>query len=398
MPSPDTNTIDARIVVRPRFGIRYNSMISHRIQTPTQIVIGREVMATIAREQRRANRRRWLLVTEAELHDSGAIDPLVAAFEGAGLSIVTFTGFDSGSVSTAAEEALEISRASFVEAVIGFGSAPTIHLGRVVAALVGVDVSGVDEILDQSRIDSRGVAFLSVPSVPFDPLLCSPKAFVVDARNRLLRMIELETPAEYVIYDSKLLDMTTRVQTLFGLSAAMLLSVESLVNPKRDPVSAPLSARVVRDATDLFKRLSGGDEFDPEVHESVRQLSLMAALGAASTGPGLGTYLAGCIHARNGFGLSSAIPAITSPTVSHLVRSAQETPDLDIIGGDPETVEANMRELLGGVELPLRLKEAGFDERDTSAVLDNLEALKATGQYAGAVGPEDVASIIDTAL
>ena len=373
-------------------------MISHRIQTPTQIVIGREVMATIAREQRRANRKRWLLVTESELHDSGAIDPLVSSFEDAGLSIVTFTGFDSGAISTAAEEALEISRASYIEAVIGFGSAPTIHLGRIVAALVGVDVSGIDEILDQSRINSRGATFLAVPSVPFDPLLCSPKAFVVDARNRLLRMIELEIPAEYVIYDSNLLDSTTKVQTLFGLSAAMLLSVESLVNPQRNPILAPLSARVVRDAIDLLGRLSSRDDVDAEIHESARQLSLMAAFGAASTGPGLGTYLAGCMHARTGLGLAAAIPAIAPPTAALLTQSVAKSTDLDIIGKDPASVEANIRELLGGVGLPLRLKDSGFDERDIPAVLDNLEALKATGQYAGAVGPEESASIIEAAL
>ena len=361
-------------------------------------MIGREVMATVAREQRRANRRRWLLVTEAELHDSGVIDPIVSSFEDSGLSIVTFTGFDSGAISTAAEEALEISRASYIEAVIGFGSAPTIHLGRIVASLVGVDSDGVDEILDQSRINSRGVTFLSVPAVPFDPLLCSPKAFVVDARNRLLRMIELEVPSEYVIYDSKLLDMTTKVQTLFSISAAMLLSVEALVIPKPNPISTPLSARVVRGAVDLFGRLSGTDEIGAEIHETVRQMSLMAALGAASTGPGLGTYLAGCIHARSGFGLSAAIPAIAPSTVSQLIRSGSNSADLNFLGEDPDSVEANMRELLGGVGLPLRLKDTGFDERDTATVLDNLETLKATGQYAGAVGTEEIASIIESSL
>lgn len=376
-------------------------MVTYRIQTPPHIILGRDVMATIAREQRRTDLRRTLLITEAELFDSGKTAAITSAFEDAGLSVATFTGFDSGAVSSAAEAALELSRSGFIQSVIGFGSASTVHLGRIVAALVNVETPGVDENLDRSRIDSPGVPFLAVPSAPFDPLICSPRALVVDARNRHLRIVELEVPAAYVIYDSALLETTTKMQGLYALAASMLLSIEGLVSRGHNPISDPLHERVVVDAVRLFSEsadaaLAPTDQFQ----ESIRRVALLSAIGASTTGLGIGSLAAGCLHAQSGLGLTAPVPALAGPAVSRLVAAYPEHSSriAELLGTGDQDVEVRVRELLGGAGLPLRLKEIGIDKRDLPNVVDNLEAVASTGHYSSPVTVEELSAMIDAAL
>ncbi len=379
-------------------------MITFRLQTPPHLIVGREIATTAARELRRSGARRALMITEAVLAGSGSAERMREAFEDAGLSVASCTGFDSGSLSDTAGAALDLARAGYVDAVIGFGTSTTLSLARFVGALLRSDM-GVDEALDSERPLDAGVPMVAIPSEPFDPLLFSAECLVVDARNRSARLLRRADAPTYVLMDAEVLEGMTPMQGYLATASALLQSVEGLLSRRRTVLSIPLHTEAIDRAVRILDRsdASGESRIEGDPFESqVLDVSLLTAYASRRIGLGPGTALSAAIHARRGLGVIAACSALAGPAAATMVRAAPEAAKgiAERIGASeatPERIEARIRELFGAHDLPLRLRDLGLSGEESRGLGGTVETLDVLGRF-GAVGVADSAAIVEAAL
>jgi 4-hydroxybutyrate dehydrogenase len=401
-------------------------MMAYRMQLPSSVLVGRETVRSAAKEIRRTAGNRVLLITESELADTGSAAALASEFEDEGLQVALYTAIGSKSLSDVAESAIELGRSGHIDCVAAFGSASTMGLGRLVAAMLedpkhrpreGIISSkaiiDVDDVLDEQAAPSSGMPFVAVPSLPFDPLLCANRCIVVDSRNRRSRLVALKSAPSIILVDSRFLAETTVVQAMLGASAALLLAVEGLHSHAGTPMSTALFERVaslsctalegVGHHPPLFDTAAKpGRESHLKLIDSLRDTALLASIAASATGIGPGTAMCAAVHARTGLGFTAAASTLVAPAVAAFVRafpeSAAETATLIGAGGAAhDIVETRLRELMAGAGLPLRLRDIGVDERDIAGLSSDVDSMRVFGAFGGALDSSFVEDLLERA-
>ena len=377
---------------------------------PGQIVVGADVMRSAAKEIRRTIGRRILLIAESGLAGVEATESMRNALEEEGVSVVLYTGFGSRSLSGSIDDACRIAQSGFLDGVVGYGSANTLGLARLTSLLIGDAEENdrsrhtdADDILDDQKTSNRGAPFVAAPSAPFDPHVCSPSFAAVDARSRAIRYVSTQYAPQIVVMDSGLLGGTTQTQALMSISGALLISIEGLFSRHRSPVSVALHARAVSSAADLLAQGSTDGIGEKNLVDEARDVSLLASLGASRTGAGIGTAFSAIVHARSLLGMSVASSSVAAVVAKLLCGVFPDTANsvaefLGAGGRTPDLVESRILELLGGVDLPMRLRDIGFDRRDADGITDNVESVGVLSQYGGAIGVEDLASAVEPIL
>lgn len=384
-------------------------MISFRFAFPGRVLVGVDLVRAVAREMRRSGIRRVLLVAQSGL----AAEPAQRVREGLedeGLSIVVFSSIDSDSLTGVAEEARDIGKAGFVDSVVGFGGASAMGLARLTAALLPRRTSGgsgdaldADELLDSRRAVDPGVPFVAVPNLPFDPMLCSPSCLVVDARNRRIRLLALTDAPYMVASDSQFLRETTMKQIAIAAAGAVLVSIEGLFSPNLSAISRATHAEAVRRGVVLIEELGleGSEMHRDRMIEEIRDIGLLAAIGASGTGPGPGTVASAIIQAKGGIDGLATASALAPPFISLAAGRFPEAAAeigvlLDAGGPTGDILETRLREIFAGAELALRLRDLGVDDRDLSGVEDNVETTGVIDSYGGGITTADIRKMIES--
>ena len=382
------------------------------MQFPEHIIAGAEVIKTAAKEIRRTVGTRVLMIVTNNLAGTVQAESIRTGLEEEGVSVVTYTGLGSQSLANSAEEAYKLGRAGYINAVLGYGRANTLSLARLTSVLLASESGDagqrrhpidVDAILDEQRASNRGIPFIAVPSLPFDPYLCAPACVVVDARNRVVRHISLQNTPYIVIQDIGLLSETTPKLALLSTAGALLLAIEGLFSRSRSPVTESLHMRAIERSVSIFEHAFSEETSDAVLVESARDAALLASMGATRTGPGIGTAISAVVHARSGLGMSAAASCLVAPVVTQFARifpdvAVELAGYLGAGGGTLDLLETRVLELLGGAELPLRLRDIGFDRRDAGDMAGNVDSMGVLASYGGAIGLSDLTEIIDPIL
>ena len=380
-------------------------MVEFRLHSPAHLVVGRNVVGTVANEIRRSAGDRALMITEASLADSGAADTIRDALDEVGIVVAYYTGLTPASLSDAAEEAVELGRSGRVQLVLGFGSSVTLSHSRVVAALMQSELD-IDDVLDDQRITSPGVPFIAIPSEPLDPFLFAPRALIADARNREVRLIGLAAPPRYVLIDRSSFDGMSKIRGGYDLVASLMLGIEGLISRRGTPLSAPMHERVISSSVAALEASSNGEDTS-EFFDKVAQIAMQVAYASSRTGIGLSIGSSAVLHALTGLGMYAAVPSLIGPTVSAFARNIPERKPLlaSLLGVEnrdgevvPETLELRVRDIVANANLPLRLRDLGIDESLTRSIGGNVESMGLLSNYSGAIGLEDLGEIVTAAM
>ncbi len=378
-------------------------MVETRFYLPTRIVTGSAVIdqafsATDGRIGKRA-----LLITETDTTDSGIAESVRARLDTAGCFTVGFNEVEIGSMSSVAERAVRIARSSHVESVVSLGSAGTTGLAKLVSTMMRSD-QDADDILDGTPPSGDPSPLLVIPTEPFDPLLLTGSIACIDARNRVLRYIDVSALPIAAMFDGEILHRATGMSVRYNVVAAMLTAIEGMFSRRRSFLTTPCHFASIEHAS-RYLRADTGENPTGELRATALHSGILSALGASRTGIGLGSALCLAAAARSGINPFALSSSIIAPTVAVLARSAPRTAGTIAkcmgFGSDEasaEFLDESIRKLLGPIGVPLRLRDLDYSEDDFSGIGGVVEDMGVMANYAGGLTTEDIEELISSAL
>src|SRR5262249_18994739 len=149
---------------------------------PPRIALGNGCSADCAALLKERGFRRVLLVSSTPVLPT--IEPLVAALQGAGLSLVQSPAVDSEPTIQMFESALNAARSEKIEAVVGVGGGSAMDVAKLAAALARGRQS-VQEVFGINLLEGRELFLICLPTTAGTGSEVSPNAILLDEADQL---------------------------------------------------------------------------------------------------------------------------------------------------------------------------------------------------------------------
>lgn len=382
-------------------------MADFRFRVPAETYMGPDCLLKLPGLLTAYGADRVLVVADPMLHESRAVDRVLALLEDRGSKAILFDEVPTGVTTSTAEDILKLARGARANGVVGLGGVRVISIARAVAG-AATGSGSLDDWIDGSPPPDRPLPFVSVPTTYRDPFLLSDECVLTDARGRRVRV--LSAPAgttRAVVLDPSL------STGLFPKAAAacmldiLLQAIEGFVSSRANFYSDVLLERAVGTAVRCVDDFQSRPD-DPSVRVEALRAAFLTGAGLASSSLGLGTAVVLALNAR--FQVPKAsLSAVVLPYVlewaskSRLEKVAalaplmgENTADLTTAEAAVKTVEA-VRTRLGLLKIPSRLKDFDLELERLVETAEHARTLDMTNYLPRTVSTDDIFDIMKTA-
>ncbi len=350
---------------------------------------------------------KWMLLADPILKEFDLVEKMVSAMEDKGLSVFVFDDIPSAPTSATLDQALSLARGAHVHGIISYGGTKCASLGRALASLYNED-HDLYEYLGGKQPFGGSLPFIEVPSTCRDAFVFLDRTPVIDARNRQIRLMKIQSGVcRAVIIDPNLymhMSPNTAVSMVFH---AISLAVEGYVSTK----SNFFSETILGKAIELLLLA-----LDPEQSKLVgtpsemliAQGGSMASMGVALSSPGVATAISLACNAR----YKTSTSLVSSVLLPYIMEDASRAKVdriatigkmLGVSARGLETAELakaaidDMRRRLALAGLPTRLKDLGLTIDQLVPVAEDASALDIMNYIPRSLSSDDLFDLIKQA-
>jgi alcohol dehydrogenase class IV len=207
--------------------------------------------------------RRVLIVTDAGLVASGAVDPASASLEAAGVETVLFTDVEADPPQRIVEAVVDQARAAEVDGVVGLGGGSSLDTAKL-AALLAATPQRLDDIYGVGLAHGPRLPLIQVPTTAGTGSEVTPIAIVTTPDHQKKGVVSPLLLPDVAILDPLLtLSLPPRVTAMTGVDA-MVHAIEAYTSRHRkNPVSDSLAIAALKLLRGAIRRaVSDGADVD----------------------------------------------------------------------------------------------------------------------------------------
>lgn len=374
---------------------------------PASVMYGLDMVNRTAAQVGRFGSRA-LLVTEAILYESKAIERVQGILDKAGIQHIVFDEVVPNATSAAAEDGVTLARGSHANVVIGMGGIRALSIARAIAACTpeGQDVFG---FLSGAQPQGQPLAYIEIPTTNRHTFMFTDECYLVDARDRAGKILRTQPGiTRAVIVDPKLTLSLPPKYTATTMMDTLLAAVEGFLSNK----SNFLADNFFREAI----RVIGASILDAVQHpEDIRartkasMAGLLVGMGLSMSKQGLGAALSYAINARfmvpKSWVSTILLPHVMDFTLHASTERLAEIARLlgeEVQGLSPPEAAVraaeSVRRLIGTLSLPSRLRDFDLNLDDMIEVAATARSYDMMNYLPRAISTEDLYEVIKTAF
>jgi alcohol dehydrogenase len=381
-------------------------MQSFVLQVPSTVVFGQDVLPQLGPIAARLGNRA-MIVSESVLQEGHYVERVADILKRAGVEVMVYDELMPSTPSVVVDEIASLAKASKTQLIVGLGGMRVLSIARCVAS-VAVDRLRVWDFLEGKKI-TQTLPYIDVPSSYRNHLLMRNECVVRDSSDKRALIV----PVPHGTIRAAVVD-TTLTQTLsskYAIAAildTLLAAIEGYLSSSASMYSDTILLKAIGA---LYKAAMTAlkNPHDGRFRSRASEAGLLASMGLAITGQGMGGALSYAINAQ--FHLpKSWIATILLPHVvevlsvrdvekmARVAASIGENVEGIIAADDAPRAARGIRRLLSHVDLPVRF-------RDLDVTLDELSsAAEAASEYAmnanvpGGISSSDLQQLIAEAF
>ncbi|MGP1432244.1 MAG: iron-containing alcohol dehydrogenase [Treponema sp.] len=359
-------------------------MSNFTFKLSSNIILGSYSIAKIGSEAAQFGKK-FLFVVDPLLHETGIAKKVIDALEQRGISVLVFDGVKRSADSDIIENALNIARGVFVDAVIASGGIGPVAVGRAVASLYN-ETGSIYDFIEGKPCTAEPLPFIEVPATcrePFTFTLFSP---IVDVRSRKIHLLKVRHDlCKLCVFDTACYSNLAPNATVATILQGVGIAFEGYTSSKTNF----LSETILGKAIDRFLQSLNPQQGNPlgtSCETVMAEAACLTAIGTSFSSPGLGSAITLACAAR--YNISSSV--VGTIILPHLLSNAKtsnldklvkigrmlevNTQGVDALDIAQETIE-EIRRRLAQANLPTRLKDINLSIEQLIAISEDAVSL-----------------------
>ena len=351
---------------------------------------------------------RAMLVYDPVHASNGVLEKTVVSLEQAGISPIMFDEAGPFSTSRCAEKGIELVEKGQVQTVIGLGGISTLSYAKAVAGFAGTH-KHLDSVFGQNEVEVKPLSFIGLPTSLRDPFLLTPRVLLVDARNRIPKIVAMKDFAAHTVIVDPVLSGHLSDTMVKSIGTDLLVqSIEGIFSTPSNFITQSLFLRAIDMSVEFLNQLAAGTPSAELVHK-VCQAGLLSGLGFSMGRLGMASaagFAAKGLHQIP----SSSVSALMLPHLLEYARTA--CPDRllrigpivnpEVRGMDPavasQSIIESFRILLGKLNLPMRLSLYGIETKQLPLIARTAVDIGVNGYLPVPLSTESFLSVLKQAL
>jgi len=276
-------------------------------RVPTTIHIGEGASAQAGPEAQRIGAKRVLLVTDARLAGCGAIRPVVASLESAGVAVEVFAEINSEPTLKHVNDGAALLAKDKFDLLVACGGGSPIDVAKALSAM-SANPGKIQDYMGIDKVPRRGLPIMAVPTTAGTGSEATTFTIIADTE----RDVKMLIGSAYLLPQIALVDPLLTAKMPKSLTAgtgldALTHAIESYVSVKAQPMTDVLALSAIR----LISR----NLLEAWVHPDNRAARAATMLGALQAGIAFSNASVGLVH-----GMSRPIGALFH--VAHGISNA----------------------------------------------------------------------------
>lgn len=270
-----------------------------QIASGPRVRFGRGETARIGEEARAAGLSRPMLVTDAGLAASGALDSLAEALQGASVDYRFYDGAEANPTDASILRAREFFQQNGCDGFIAAGGGSCMDTAKATLAITA-NGGAPSDYYGRGRATKPGPPLITVPTTAGTGSEVTSSAIVTDTTRRIKTVLaDPSLFARLAIVDSCLLAKLPSHIAAGAMMDALTHAIESVGSPHSNPWTEALALRAVACIGD-FGRAYVDDPSDPEAADAISLAATLAGRAFTNTGLGIVHSLAHPLGAYHG--------------------------------------------------------------------------------------------------
>jgi alcohol dehydrogenase class IV len=379
-------------------------MIDVQYYAPTRFYAGSDLFPRLTGDLGNRLGNRALLITEDILTQKNIVSTVQNTLEAHDMECIVFDEITTGSVSSAAEEAISIGRAGKAQIVIGLGDVTTLSIAKCVARMIPISTL-LDDYLNGIDDFRKGIPFTAVPVTFFDPFLSSDTCLIVDAKNRETKILRSGEYPDTAVLDYSLMETLSEKESAYSILDILLVSLEGLFSSETNAVAEPLFTEALFLACSLLR---DGIKHNDGTRKKAVRAGTLAAIGMSGTCAGLGSALSYALQGTTSLNYRWSAAILLPHIAEYFFKSKPERtekllntimPSADKPVGDiSEILTDELRTLTAAADVPLRFRELDIRDNDTENLVEIIQSMGILKYVPGSVTHNDIWKIIRQAF
>ena len=369
---------------------------------PVNLFFGRGESDRIGEITGRYGRHALLVTGRSSARKSGLTDRILKQLDAAGLAVTLFEEVTANPLTTTVFKGRDLAREAGCDVIIAAGGGSIMDCAKGIAFAMKND-GDIEDYIFGRRQGTGAVPLIAVPTTcgtgsegNHFAVLTNP-----ETNDKKSLISDSVTPAASIIDSSLMETMPQRVIAAVGFDA-LCHNMESYTSRRSQPLSDMMCEYAIRLIAGSFLKVYQGEGSakDWDAMALASTLGGMAMHVAGLIAPhGMEHPLSGMKNITHGEGLAPLEPVV-------IARNAATCPEKYAFisrcfgGTDEKDCADRMTDLIRKLELPLRLRDLGFEEGDVAWLTENCMKVSAgnIGNNPAALTKADVEAIYKAAL
>lgn len=381
-------------------------MSTFTFKLTSNIIVGNYSIEKIGAEAVQFGKK-FLFVVDPLLHETGVAKKIIKALEERDISVLVFDGVKRSADSDVIENALNLARGVFVDAVIASGGMGPVAIGRAVASLYN-ESGSIYDYIEGKPCTAEPLPFIEVPATCREPFTFTSFSPIVDARSRKIHLLKVRNDlCKVCVFDtacySNLAPNATTATILQGVGIAF----EGYISSKANFLSETILGKAI-DRFLLSLKPSQGRSTGASRETVIAEAACLTAIGISCSSPGLGSAIALACAGR--YNISSSV--VGTILLPHIMMNAQTSNldkllklgrmlDVDTRGVEPlavaKTAIEEIRRYLVQANLPTRLTDIGLSIEQLVAISEDAVSLSFMNYIPKPMRSDDVFELLKQA-
>lgn len=328
---------------------------------------------------------RALLIADPNLAELEILEKIQATLQGRSIETILFDELGKTADVQTVENAAELARGSRAPLIIAVGGIRALHCAKAAACLAPGTRSALSW-LDGEPITEEPLRLILMPTTLRDPFLLSGECIITDSRNSAaVHAVAGKGIEKAIIIDPNLSQKMSQKMKAAAILDGMMSVAEGLVSTKANFYADLLLNKAMVLYVEALNTIIERPD-DPAGLESACNAQFLAALGLATTSPGLGTALTYALNSRWHIPKANIATVVLPYLLEELATiQIEKIAHLHFLFGEEKREETadqkaafvieSLRTVLGVLKIPSRLKDFEL----------NLEYLVQTAEVARAM-------------
>ena len=291
-------------------------MSNFTFKLASNIILGNYSIAKIGSEAIRFGKK-FLFVVDPLLHETGVAKKIIAALEDRGISVLVFDSVRRSADSDIIENALNLARGVFIDAVIVFGGMGPVAVGRAVASLYN-ETGSIYDFIEGKPCTAEPLPFIEVPATcrePFTFTLFSP---IVDVRSRKIHLLKIRNDlCKLCVFDTACYSNLAPNATIATILQGVGIAFEGYTSSKTNFLSETILGKAI-DRFLLSLDPKQGHQSGASREMVIAEAACLTAIGISFSSPGIGSAVALACAGR--YNISSSV--VGTILLPHILTNA----------------------------------------------------------------------------